>query len=113
TYDFGIGRRLSNLSYLRTLGDHINRRVLETECVAHDCGLAPAQLADLIQPTQTRRRTPGAGPEIRSAPRHGALECAVSFPLDRRRAHQRAAASLSGVLTRHGIQHPTNGLRLA
>ncbi len=53
TYDFGIGRRLSNLSYLRTLGDHINRRVLETECVAHDCGLAPAQLADLIQPTQT------------------------------------------------------------
>jgi hypothetical protein len=53
TYDFGIGRRLSNLSYLRTLGDHINRRVLETERVAHDCGLAPAQLADFVQPTQT------------------------------------------------------------
>jgi hypothetical protein len=53
TYDFGIGRRLSNLSYLRTLGDHINRRVLETERVAHDCGLAPAQLAALVQPTQT------------------------------------------------------------
>jgi hypothetical protein len=31
TYDFDIGRRLSNLPYLRTLGDHINRRVLETE----------------------------------------------------------------------------------
>jgi hypothetical protein len=46
-------RRLSNLSYLRTLGDHINRRVLETERLAHDCGLAPAQLADLVQPTQT------------------------------------------------------------
>jgi hypothetical protein len=53
TYDFGIGRRLSNLSYLRTLGDHINRRVLETESLADDCGLAPAQLADLVQPTQT------------------------------------------------------------
>jgi hypothetical protein len=53
TYDFGVGRRLSNLSYLRTLGDHINRRVLEVERVAHDCGLAPAQLADLVQPTQT------------------------------------------------------------
>ena len=53
TYDFGIGRRLSNLSYLRTLGDHINHRVLETESLAHDCGLAPAQLADLVQPTQT------------------------------------------------------------
>jgi hypothetical protein len=53
TYDFGIGRRLSNLSYLRTLGDHINHRVLETETLTHDCGLAPLQLADLVQPTQT------------------------------------------------------------
>jgi hypothetical protein len=53
TYDFDIGRRLSNLSYLRTLSDHINRRVLETESLAHDCGLAPAQLADLVQPTRT------------------------------------------------------------
>lgn len=53
TYDFGVGRRLSNLSDLRTLGDHINRRVLETESLPHDCGLAPAQLADLVQPTQT------------------------------------------------------------
>jgi len=58
TYDFGIGRRLSNLSYLRTLGDHINHRVLETECLAHDCGLAPAQLADLVQPTQTPEGQP-------------------------------------------------------
>lgn len=41
------------MSYLRTLGDHINRRVLETESLAHDCGLARAQLADLVQPTQT------------------------------------------------------------
>jgi hypothetical protein len=58
TYDFGIGRRLANLSYLRTLGDHINRRVLETESLAHDCGLAPAQLADLVQPTQTQDGQP-------------------------------------------------------
>jgi hypothetical protein len=58
TYDFGIGRRLSNLSYLRTLGDHINRRVLETETLPHDCGLAPAQLADLVQPTQTAAGQP-------------------------------------------------------
>jgi len=58
TYDFGIGRRLSNLSYLRTLGDHINRRVLETECLAHDCGLAPAHLADLVQRTQTPEGQP-------------------------------------------------------
>jgi hypothetical protein len=55
TYDFKIGRRLSNsnLSYLRTLGDHLNRRVLETETLPHDCALSQAQLADLVQPTQT------------------------------------------------------------
>jgi hypothetical protein len=58
TYDFGVGRRLSNLSYLRTLGDHINRRVLETEALAHDCGLAGAQLADLVQPTKTAEGLP-------------------------------------------------------
>jgi hypothetical protein len=58
TYDFGVGRRLSNLSYLRTLGDHINRRILDTEVLAHDCGLAPAQLADLVQPTQTHDGLP-------------------------------------------------------
>jgi hypothetical protein len=58
TNDFGIGRRLSNLSYLRTLGDHINHRVPETETLAHDCGLAPAQLADLVQPTQTSAGQP-------------------------------------------------------
>jgi hypothetical protein len=58
TYDFGIGRRLSNVSDLRTLGDHINARVLQTERLAHDCGLAPAQLADLVQPTQTATGLP-------------------------------------------------------
>jgi hypothetical protein len=53
TYDFAVGRRLSNLSYLRTLGDHINRRVLDTERLAHDCALAPTRLAELVQPTHT------------------------------------------------------------
>jgi hypothetical protein len=58
TYDFDINRGLSNLRYLRTLGDHINRRVLETERLAHDCGLAPAPLADLVQPTRTSTGQP-------------------------------------------------------
>jgi hypothetical protein len=39
---------------------HINRRVLETETLAHDCGLAAAQLADLVQPTQTADGQPAA-----------------------------------------------------
>jgi hypothetical protein len=53
TYDVGVKRGLSNFRYLRTLGDHINRRLLTLERVAHDCGLAPAQLTDLVRPTQT------------------------------------------------------------
>jgi hypothetical protein len=53
TYDFGVGRGLSNFRYLRTLGQHINTRLLEAEQVAHDCGLAATQLADLVLPTQT------------------------------------------------------------
>src|SRR5262249_24960760 len=52
-YDFGVGRGLRNFAYLRTLGQHINTRLLETEQVAHDCGLAGAQLADLVRPSQT------------------------------------------------------------
>ncbi len=53
TYDVGVKRGLSNLGYLRTLGDHINARLLQLEQVAHDCGLAPAQFADLVRPTTT------------------------------------------------------------
>jgi hypothetical protein len=58
TYDFGVGRGLSNFRYLRTLGQHINQRLLENERTAHDCGLAAAQLADLVLPTQTATGQP-------------------------------------------------------
>jgi hypothetical protein len=53
TYDLGVGRGLRNFGYLRTLGQRINGRVLEAERVAHDCGLAAAQLAELVLPTRT------------------------------------------------------------
>jgi len=58
TYDFGVGRGLRNFCYLRSLGQHINSRVLELEHTAHDCGLAAAQLADLVLPTQTAEGQP-------------------------------------------------------
>jgi len=53
TYDLGVNRGVSNFPYLRTLGDHINRRLLTTEELAHDCHLAPAQLERIVQPTRT------------------------------------------------------------
>ncbi len=59
-YDLGAGRGLSNFGHLRTLGDHINRRLLTLERVAHDCSLVPAQLTALVRPTQiaTGQRAP-------------------------------------------------------
>ena len=61
TYDFGVGRGLRNFSDLRTLGQHINRRLLEAEQAAHDCGLAAAHLADLMLPTRTAEGQPAPG----------------------------------------------------
>jgi len=61
TYDVGVGRGLSNFAYLRTLGQHINSRLLESERTAHDCGLAPAHLAELVLPSQTPDGQPAPG----------------------------------------------------
>ena len=53
TRDFGIGRGLSNFSHLRMLGLRINRRLLELERTAHDCGLSSARLTALTAPGRT------------------------------------------------------------
>jgi hypothetical protein len=53
TYDFGVGRGLGDLSYLRTLGQRINARLLQAEQVAHDCGLGEPQFAALVLPGRT------------------------------------------------------------
>ncbi len=77
THDFGVGRGLRNFDYLRTLGQHINTRLLETEQVAHDCGLAPAQLADLVRPSQTADGQPAPALKL-GEPRVTALLGAVA-----------------------------------
>src|SRR6266480_6438860 len=40
TYDFGIGRRLTNLPKLRAIGFAANRRLLDVEHISHDCILS-------------------------------------------------------------------------
>jgi len=76
TYDVGVRRGLSNLSELRHLGDQINRRVLETERLTHDCALAPAQWTALTQPTRTATGQPA--PALRlGQPRVMALLAAI------------------------------------
>jgi hypothetical protein len=61
-FDFGVGRRLSDLSYLRTIGDHNNGRVLEPESLAHDCGLSHAQRG--LGPADPRRGPARAGAQF-------------------------------------------------
>jgi hypothetical protein len=53
THDFGVNRGLSNFAQLRTLGQRINRRLLELERTAHDCGLSSARLTALTAPGRT------------------------------------------------------------
>ena len=60
-HDFGIGRRLSNFARLRDLGQRINSHLLELEQVAHDCGLAEADLAELVLPSHTPNGQPAPG----------------------------------------------------
>lgn len=37
--DFGLNKDLSNLEALRSIGQHVNARLLETELVSHNCVL--------------------------------------------------------------------------
>ncbi len=64
TRDVGVSRGLSNFAHLRTLGQRINARLLEIERVADDCGLADAQLADLVRPTTTADGLPAPGLKV-------------------------------------------------
>ena len=61
TLDFGVARGLRNFAHLRTLGLRINTRLLELERVADDCGLAEAELADLVRPSRTADDQPAPG----------------------------------------------------
>jgi hypothetical protein len=51
TYDFKIGRNLGNLPRLRTLGRHINHRLLSLERVAQHCAIASHTVERIVLPT--------------------------------------------------------------
>jgi len=52
TYDFGVGRRLHNLSALREIGFRANRRMLEVETVSHDCRVGAEAFEQLQRPVE-------------------------------------------------------------
>ena len=59
--DFGVNKGISNFHYLRRLGRHINRRLLEVERVSQNCGLSPDSIQRVVQPTVTKdgQKAPG------------------------------------------------------
>src|ERR671911_628439 len=84
TYDVGVSRGLSTFARLRDLGQRINRRLLELEELAHDCGLGAADLADLVLPSRTPEDRPAPGLRI-GQPRVDALlqaVCVFTLPPD-------------------------------
>jgi hypothetical protein len=48
--DFEIGKRLSNLSALRTVGVQANRRLLDVQRISHDCAIGEAAFARVSRP---------------------------------------------------------------
>jgi hypothetical protein len=52
--DFGIGRSLSNLPALRTIGFAANRRLLDVERIPHDCTIGQERFEELSRPMTVR-----------------------------------------------------------
>jgi hypothetical protein len=50
-YDFDVGRSLGNLPRLRTIGRHINHRLLTLERVAQHCAIASQTVERIVLPT--------------------------------------------------------------
>lgn len=50
SYDFGIGKRLKNLPSLREIGFSANRRLLDVQCVSHDCSLGETTFSEINAP---------------------------------------------------------------
>jgi len=50
TYDFQIGRLLSNLSALRKVGRQANRRLLDVQRISHDCTIGEDALQSILRP---------------------------------------------------------------
>lgn len=76
TYDFKIGRALGNLPRLRTLGRHVNHRLLSLERVAHHCAIASNTVERIVLPTSDGEQR---APALRwGDPRTMALFAAVS-----------------------------------
>jgi hypothetical protein len=62
TYDFGIGRRLENLSALRELGFRANRRLLDVQRASQDCRVGEDVFREVTSPRQVGTQRASALP---------------------------------------------------
>src|SRR5215218_8064326 len=79
TYDFAIGKRLTNLPALRQIGFSANRRLLRVQRLSHDPADGADALAAITDPitTPTGTRCPGCDSPTRACKRCSA-RCACS-----------------------------------
>jgi len=58
--DVGVGRRLKNLAYLRTIGKNINHRLLALERTSQNCVISPQTFESVVLPSETEgQHAPG------------------------------------------------------
>jgi hypothetical protein len=75
TRDFGIGRRIQNLSELRQIGFAANRRLLDVERIGHDCFIGEAAFQQMQKPVVVGDQRAAA---LRFAT-HAYKACCISF----------------------------------
>jgi hypothetical protein len=65
SYDFGVGRRLENLSALRELGFTANRRLLDVQRASQDCRVGEDVFREVTSPRQVNTKRASASAKAR------------------------------------------------
>jgi hypothetical protein len=78
TYDFGIGKRLHNLSKLREIGFAANRRLIEVERMSHDCILSEDRFQAIHCPVAAGRQR-ASGLHFADQRVHALLQAIIVF----------------------------------
>jgi hypothetical protein len=78
TYDFGVGKRLSNLPKLREIGFAANRRLIEVERMSHDCILSEDRFQAIHRPVAAGRQR-ASGLRFADQRVHALLQALILF----------------------------------
>jgi hypothetical protein len=114
TYDFQIGRSLSNLSALRKVGFQANRRLLSAQSLSHDCLIGERRYRSVSEPAVVEgQRTSG----LRFGDRRvlAVMQALLMFTLDpvglRHRQLRARVEQLLGDASAYGPNQMTHDLR--